>query len=82
MEWGLVKRYVIDAIHRLPGRLAAAVEECLKVAEQVQITRAVNLDMRLRLAELEARAPLASPSASGRLTEAAGQSRTAPKPAK
>jgi hypothetical protein len=55
MEWGLVKRYVVDEIARLSGgsgradqEKADALEHCLRLADEVERSRAVNADLRGR----------------------------------
>ena len=60
MRWGLVKRYMVDEINRLSsgtGRAdqvtADALEHCLRLADEVERSRAVHADLRNRLDQAE-----------------------------
>jgi hypothetical protein len=60
MEWGLVKRYMVDEIARLSGgngradqETADALEQCLRLADEVDRSRAVHADLRNRLDQAE-----------------------------
>jgi hypothetical protein len=61
MDWGLVKKHVVDEVARLSsagaadGR-AAAQEECLRLAAETQRAREALADLRAALGRAEARA--------------------------
>jgi hypothetical protein len=59
MEWGLVKKRVLEAVRHFAegdaqkGEWADAIEECLTLAEEVHRTRQVHADLRGRLDKME-----------------------------
>jgi hypothetical protein len=60
MDWGLVKRYVVDEVARLSsagadGR-ADALEECLRLAQDARLAHEALADLRAALGRAEARA--------------------------
>jgi hypothetical protein len=60
MDWGLLKKRVVDEIARLSaagfadGR-ADALEECLRLAQDARLAREALADLRASLAKAEAR---------------------------
>jgi hypothetical protein len=61
MDWGLLKRYVVDEVARLAAARGAdgradALEECLRLAAQAQRAREALADPRAALRRAEARA--------------------------
>jgi hypothetical protein len=60
MEWGLVKRHVMEEIARLSREgkpdsqeKADALEQCLKLAGEVQLAREVSADLREKIRKRE-----------------------------
>jgi hypothetical protein len=59
MEWGLVKKRVLEAVRQFAEgdtrqrEWADAIEECLTLAEEVHRTRDVDADLRGRLDKME-----------------------------
>jgi hypothetical protein len=60
MEWGLVKRYMVDQFARLSGgngradqEAADALDHCLRLAGEFERSRAVHADLRGRLDQME-----------------------------
>jgi hypothetical protein len=61
MDWGLVKKYVVDEVARLSAASATdgradAVEECLRLALDARLAREALADLRAALGRAEARA--------------------------
>jgi len=59
MEWGLVKKRVLEAVRHFAEENARnrewadAIEQCLTLAEEVHRTRKVDADLRGRLDRME-----------------------------